>query len=429
VGPKIRPVRTDRGSQRESVSSEQKTAEERHKERKKKSVTTRQQLIESEKKKLVDKKEERRKSEEKLEGKQKKKEKKRTELPEKKRKREITESKKEKAKKDRKKRKVTVESEDDSDPSSESSSDSSSNQESSESSQSSPESSSSSSESESDSESGKGKKKKRKQKIAKDFDAELLEELWPVEDRPKRLQKKKVVQTMSMSKLLKMQESYTRVQEKKGIGKEVYGKDKKPKSVLFKAKKDDGEKKLHPARFESLPRIEPSRYWKNVPTVREHIYRHLPWQHLGVDMPESTVVKMHNRKVPVELEMMAREVKGMRQVKLGVMNYVGALRSLHPYDYGGFVIQMVLTEAGWGEHLGDSEPVRVKLVKRFFDDCCKENSGHAVRRQPPLSYEQVKTLWLKTVAGLFPHMALVNMGQQMTAMGSGSAANKQGDKL
>ena len=188
-----------------------------------------------------------------------------------------------------------------------------------------------------------GWKKSRKGK-RRGVDWELLEDLWPIEDRPRRLKEKRAVKGMSMGQLMRIKEQYEKENEKKGLGSAVYGRDKKPKAKKFKAQKDDGEKKLHPARFESLPRVAPAKFWKHVPTGRSEVYRHLPLQHLGVDgVAESTIVKLHNRKVPVELAMLRKEpVAEVRHVEQAVWNYVLILRSLHPADHGGLVLHKVI---------------------------------------------------------------------------------------
>ena len=180
-----------------------------------------------------------------------------------------------------------------------------------------------------------GWKKSRKGK-RRCVDWELLEDLWPIEDRPRRLKEKRAVKGMSMGQLMRIKEQYEKENEKKGLGSAVYGRDKKPKAKKFKAQKDDGEKKLHPARFKILLRVAPAKFWRHVPTGRSEVYRHLPLQHLGVDgVAESTIVKLHNRKVPVELAMLRKEpVAEVRHVEQAVWNYVLILRSLHPADHG-----------------------------------------------------------------------------------------------
>jgi hypothetical protein len=287
-------------------------------------------------------------------------------------------------------------------------------------------SSSSSSDSESDSsdESNRKKKKKRKNHKKKSkcsIDMDLLEELWPAEDRPAKLRSKRAVaKYKKMSKLMQLKEQFVIERQKKGIGSVLFGKDRKPKSKKFKAMKDDGEKKLHPARFVGMPRVEPGQYWDQVPVETSEIYRHLPLQHLGVEgVVESTIVKMHNRRVPVELDGLWKDCKDLKQVQLAIFNYVAVLRSLHPGDYSGLVIQRVLIEAGWGENFGTNDKQRVGLAKRFFEDVVRENSGRAVRQEPPLDYEQVKARWLKAVAAVFPQFSMLQLGQQLAAVGAG----------
>jgi len=250
--------------------------------------------------------------------------------------------KKKKAEKEKKRRGRLESSEDTEDSRSESSSDdcTSSSEEASGSSTS----TSSSSGSSSSSAGKRGEKKKRRSmKKGKKVDWDLLEELWPLEDRPKKLQTKKGVKGQSMSKLMRLKAQFVIENEKKGLGEAVYGRDRKPKAKKFKGMKDDGEKKLHPARFESLPRVEPAKYWRMVPTARSEIFRHLPLQHLGIEgVGESTIVKLHNRKVPVELQMFRKDpITEVRHVDDAMWNYVLILRSLHPADHGGVVLHKV----------------------------------------------------------------------------------------
>ena len=74
---------------------------------------------------------------------------------------------------------------------------------------------SSSSESSSE-EDKKGKKKKRKT-----VDMELLDELWPTEDRPTKLRKARGIGGLSMSKLMQLKEQFEKESEKKGMGAAV----------------------------------------------------------------------------------------------------------------------------------------------------------------------------------------------------------------
>ena len=270
----------------------------------------------------------------------------------------------------------------------------------------------------------RGRSGRRSKKLV---DMELLEDLWPREDRPKKLQSKKGLVGLSMSELMRLKEQFVKEAEKKGMGSAVFGRDCKPKKKKFAGMTDDGEVKLHPARFESLPRSEPSKYWKQVPAGRTEIFRHLPLEHLGVEgVAETTVVKLHNRRVPVELSMLREDITEVRHVQEAVYNYVALLRSLHPADYGGLVILKVLTDAGWAVNIGDGDKQRVGMLRKFFDDVTRENSGRAVRLETPLTVEQGKARWLKTVAAVLPNLSYLGMGQQLAAMSAGGGKAKAG---
>jgi hypothetical protein len=269
-----------------------------------------------------------------------------------------------------------------------------------------------------------GKRRKKGKSKRVDLDWELLEQLWPVEDRPPALQSQKTVrrQKLTMAEMMGLKDQFEKEQERKGVGAAVFGKDRKPKKRKFKAMTDDGEKRLHPARFVGLPRADPKRYWDQVPAAATEIYRHVPLAHLGVEgVAEQAIVKMHNRRVPVDLDGMFKDCKDCRQVQLAVFNYVAVLRSLHPVDYGGLVILRVLMEAGWGENLG-TEKQRVALMKKFFEEAVKDNSGRAVRREVPMDYEQARARWLKVVGGAFPQLSFPYGQVLQTGGGGGGGA-------
>ena len=252
--------------------------------------------------------------------------------------------------------------------------------------------------------SDEGTRSSKKKGGKKTVDMDLLEELWATEDRLKKLQSRAGLRGYTIPKLMKLKEQFVKETEKKGLGTSIYGKDKKPKSRRYKGMKDDGELKLPPARFTSLPVSEPAKYWDKVPTCMNDVFRHIPLQHLGVkNVPESTIVKMHNRKAPVELSMMRKEVTEIRHVQEAVFNYVAILRSLHPMDHAGLAIQKTLIDTDWCRHVGPDDKQRVGIMKSFFDDTVRENSGRAVRKEPPLDAEQVTVLLnnyiLKVIAG------------------------------
>ena len=232
-----------------------------------------------------------------------------------------------------------------------------------------------------------------------------------------------------MAELMRMKEEFGKEAERKGLGSAVFRKDSKPKSKKFKKGKDDGDRVLHPARFLSLPRSEPARYWDKVPTGQQEIYRHLPLQHLGVEgVPEATIVKLHDRRVPIELAMLSKDATEVRHVEKAVYSYVVIMRCLHPIDPAALALQGVLVEAGWAANIGDGEKQRVQILRRFFDDALRENSGRAVRGEPPLSYEEGNGRWLKAVTAVLPNMSLMSVGQQMAAIATAGRQQPQPQK-
>jgi hypothetical protein len=78
-------------------------------------------------------------------------------------------------------------------------------------------------------------------------------------------------------------------------------------------------KRFHLVRFERLPAVEPRKYMKKWATKREPVYRHIPLRHYGIEgqVLESTIVRMHNRGTPVELEMLCREKVSIRIIIIG----------------------------------------------------------------------------------------------------------------
>ena len=77
---------------------------------------------------------------------------------------------------------------------------------------------------------------------------DLLNDVWPMETRPSKLQIKEYVEKLSWETLNALQDRYERAAEKKGVGAAIFGRDRKLKKVSFGPKTDDGFTKLHPAR-------------------------------------------------------------------------------------------------------------------------------------------------------------------------------------
>ena len=76
--------------------------------------------------------------------------------------------------------------------------------------------------------------------------------------------------------------------------------------------------------------------------------------------------------------------------------------------------------------VGENEKERVALVKKFFDDTVKDNSGRAVRDEPPLDYEEVKTKWVRALENLFPGRMMVSVASSLSVVGKGKQQQQQG---
>ena len=86
-----------------------------------------------------------------------------------------------------------------------------------------------------------------------------------------------------------------------------------------------------------------------------------------------------------------------------------------------------MVDAGWGEILGDNVKDRVSLLRKFFDEAARENSGRAVRREPPMDHEEASLKWVRTAA-VYLVLSMMGVGQQMLAFGVGGkqGASKNG---
>ena len=147
------------------------------------------------------------------------------------------------------------------------------------------------------SDSGKGHREGKKK--AKQGKWGILNDIWPLERRPRKLQDRKYVEQLSWGTLSALQDRYEKEAERKGVGAAIFGKDQKLRKTTFKKKADDGVARLHPARFLRLPLAAPSRYWKKVPKCHDQRFRHVQLGHYGAEsqINEKVILAMHDRQV------------------------------------------------------------------------------------------------------------------------------------
>jgi len=89
------------------------------------------------------------------------------------------------------------------------------------------------------------------------------------------------------------------------------------------------------------------------------------------------------------------------------------------------VILRVLVENRWGEAAGGDMRERVGLVTRFFNEVVGDNSGRAVRGEPPLDYEKARARWTRQVELAFPQLGFLG-GGATAAGGKGARPAKDG---
>lgn len=107
----------------------------------------------------------------------------------------------------------------------------------------------------------------------------ILAEIWPVADRPPALQIKKVVNHKSMEELTAIYKMKNEKDKLEGAG-DISVDGKQPVTV-FPKKSDDGQYKLHPARWLRLPTTDPSSWCDQVPLKITPVIRNMQLEYSG----------------------------------------------------------------------------------------------------------------------------------------------------
>jgi hypothetical protein len=133
---------------------------------------------------------------------------------------------------------------------------------------------------------------------------DIMEDSWPVENRPERLRRVKALLSLTVDGFLKLKKQIEKEEERKNLGEEACAKDGLTRTVRYKAKKDNGKKKLHLARWNRQPLVPPEEFYAKVPKKRETVIRNFPMEHYGItsQVPDLVLGHMHNRCVKVSLD-------------------------------------------------------------------------------------------------------------------------------
>lgn len=119
------------------------------------------------------------------------------------------------------------------------------------------------------------------------------------------------------------------------------------------------------------------------------------------------------------------EAADIRNLQEAVTNFITASQILWPFDYGPVVLLRILVEQRWGEAVAGDSRARIALVTRFFNEVASDNSGRAVRGEPPLDYEKTKSRWNRCVEGFLPQPTPV-VGMTATAQAAAPAGSSSG---
>jgi hypothetical protein len=247
----------------------------------------------------------------------------------------------------------------------------------------------------------------------------MLADLWPEEQRPKYLQNRKKVNRMTMGKLMQFQTLYHEREKWMGKGAQIFGADPKIPTKKFREGKDNREDRIHEASLLRLPVADPEDYWEKIPLKREPIFRNIPLKHCGAEnlVNELTIIRMHDRGVPVTLKMFhgANYAKRpgkdtdagldrdwdapgkLMAVQEAVVNYSTICRALWPMDYTPDVVLRVMVANKWAASTGEPDATKMSIVAKFFDTLMLENAANALKKKAPADYRRAREIYARAV--------------------------------
>lgn len=248
----------------------------------------------------------------------------------------------------------------------------------------------------------------------------MLASVWPVERRPIALQDKEKFNKMELNNLLTIAKFDT--DNKKAVEGDLSSsltRDRKPRTVKIRSGRDNGFKRLHPARFLRAPLGDIKKWWRNYPRIRSHMFKNLPLRFSGAHnkVTQKTIQCAHDRTKCLNFKMFhsgnlnvtsrplkkleRREDDGvfttvdfqweaptsLSQVSEALLNYCSVLQQLFPLDPSGLIIMRLVNKYNFAS----SAPTiadRISLISTFFNLVCRENSARAERKEVIMSYSE-----------------------------------------
>ena len=202
-----------------------------------------------------------------------------------------------------------------------------------------------------------------------------------------------------------------------GDAYEVFSKDVKLPKITFKKEKDDGERRLHSARFQRLSILEPEEWYEQAPVMRVDVIKNIPLTHVGGTncVSEKVIIMMHDRKIALTMKHFIIdnvavackpkvtytgpggsthsdfawvEASTLAQAQEAILNYSVLIHHLYSWDTTGFIIQRVLLKHNWLARYAVMT-VRMTIIRTFFDGVLRINAAKASNnRGVPMSYKE-----------------------------------------
>ena len=206
----------------------------------------------------------------------------------------------------------------------------------------------------------------------------------------------------------------------------IRGDDKIP-TTKFKEQRDDRRLKLHKASLLRLPILEPEKWYDQVPSCRDEMFKSIPLKATGSEhcMSDVAIEKLHNRTTHLALKYFLPEnisvsAKPMRETRKyeeeglstvtdlawetattvhqateAIVSYGCALHQLWPTDHTGWAMMRLFHKYKWLVNVQPAK-TRANLIAVTFNRITKTNCVRAANAEAPITFEEMDTL-LKSV--------------------------------
>ena len=195
--------------------------------------------------------------------------------------------------------------------------------------------------------------------------------------------------------------------------------DSLPRSKEYKAQKDDGVKRLHPARWERLPLRDPEEWFPKIPIKRDHVYKNMQLSFTGSDgcVADRTLTSMHDRTIPLKLKNFMsenatvaskpqRELKkwdeegfstvldyywecpnNLTSIQEAYVNYMCVLGNIWPFDETAHTMFRLMFKYRWAG-AAENLKTRAAILTDFFEKILRSNARNAANKTCVLSFQQ-----------------------------------------